>query len=259
MIAFDRNTLGDLPAGGSREWLETNGLGGYASSTIIGLNTRRYHGLLVAATQPPAGRMVLLSKMEETVVVEGRRYDLSTNRYPGAIYPEGYRHLSSFRLDPFPTFVYDVGGVEIEKRLFLVHGRNTLVLEYAFRGMEGQAPQACVLELRPLIAFRDFHAMTKRNDFLDSAFAVRDGIVKLSPYLGVPPLHIAFGDAEIEKTGDWYYNFEYEAEFERGFYEREDLFNPLVARWVIAHGTDVSVIASLEEDQAGTAKALRGL
>ena len=142
MIAFDQSTCQDLSAGGGREWLETNGLGGYASSTILGLNTRRYHGLLVAATQAPAGRMVLLSKMEETVVIEGRRYDLSTNRYPGAIYPEGYKHLSRFRLDPFPTFVYEAGGFEIEKRLFLVHGRNSVVLEYDFRGVEGKVPPA---------------------------------------------------------------------------------------------------------------------
>ncbi|MGD1074424.1 MAG: glycogen debranching enzyme N-terminal domain-containing protein [Bryobacteraceae bacterium] len=72
------------------EWLETNGLGGFASSTIAGLNTRRYHGLLIAATQPPVGRMLLLSKFEETLVIDGRRYDLSANRYPGVVHPQGY-------------------------------------------------------------------------------------------------------------------------------------------------------------------------
>ena len=85
VIVFHRRTCSDLSASRTREWLETNGIGGYASSTIIGLNTRRYHGLLIAATQPPAGRMVLLSKMEETVILNGCRYDLSTNRYPGVV------------------------------------------------------------------------------------------------------------------------------------------------------------------------------
>jgi predicted glycogen debranching enzyme len=257
MISFEQSTCQDLSAGGGREWLETNGLGGYASSTILGLNTRRYHGLLVAATQAPAGRMVLLSKMEETVVAEGRRYDLSTNRYPGAIYPEGYKHLSRFRLDPFPTFVYEAGGFEIEKRVFLVHGRNTVVLEYDFRGGEGKVPPACLLEVRPLIAFRDFHAMAHWNDVLDRGFSVEGGRVALRPYQGVPTLHIMFGDAGIEKTGDWYYNFEYEVEFERGFNEREDLFNPLLARYTIAPGRGVSIIASLEEDELCAAPALR--
>jgi predicted glycogen debranching enzyme len=85
-----------------REWLETNGIGGFASSTITGLNTRRYHGLLVAATQPPVGRMVLLSKIEETLVIGGRRFDLSCNRYPGVVHPQGHAFLKQFRQDPSP-------------------------------------------------------------------------------------------------------------------------------------------------------------
>src|SRR5690242_17275953 len=130
------------------EWLETNGLGGFASSTIAGANTRRYHGLLTAATKPPVGRMLLLSKIEETL--NGNA--LSTNCYPGATYPEGYRHLREFRLDPFPVFVFDVDGLVIEKRVFMVHGENTTVIEYEL--LEGGP---CTLELRPLIAFRDYH------------------------------------------------------------------------------------------------------
>src|SRR5262249_38956942 len=89
MIMFDQATCRDLSTARRREWIETNGMGGYASSAIVGLNTRRYHGLLVAATRPPLGRMVLLSKVEETILIGGHRYDLSTNRYPGAIYPAG--------------------------------------------------------------------------------------------------------------------------------------------------------------------------
>src|ERR1017187_1830210 len=84
-----------------REWLETNGLGGYASSTKCGMNTRRYHGLLVAATKPPVGRMVLLSKLEETLTVDGKSYQLSVNQYPGAVHPRGDVYLKQFRLDPF--------------------------------------------------------------------------------------------------------------------------------------------------------------
>src|SRR5579862_7320376 len=103
MIQFKRETCGDLEVALSREWIETNGLGGFASSTIIGLNTRRYHGLLVAATTPPVGRSVLLSKLEETIVIDGRRYELSANQYSGTIYPTGYQYLEQFRLDPFPV------------------------------------------------------------------------------------------------------------------------------------------------------------
>src|SRR5689334_14836808 len=99
MIQFDENICGNLGEASEREWLETNGLGGFASSTITGLNTRRYHALLMAATAPPVGRMALLSKLEETLVVNGERYDLSVNQYPHTVHPQGYCYLKEFRLD----------------------------------------------------------------------------------------------------------------------------------------------------------------
>src|SRR5207247_4943759 len=130
MIQFKRDTCGDLEAALRREWLETNGLGGFASSTIIGLNTRRYHGLLVAATKPPVGRYLLLSKLEETLFIEGHAIDLSANRYPGAVHPQGFKYLKQFRLDPFPVFTYEIEGLEIEKTVFIVQGENTTVVKY---------------------------------------------------------------------------------------------------------------------------------
>ena len=128
-MRIGREVCGNPEAASRLEWLETNGLGGFASSTVPGLNTRRYHGLLTAATDPPGGRVVLLSKLEETVVVAGRRYELGSNRYPGTIYPEGYRYLREFRLDPFPVWVFEVEGVTVEKRVFMLHGENTTVVE----------------------------------------------------------------------------------------------------------------------------------
>src|SRR5271169_3829229 len=130
MIRFRRDVCDNLNEASCREWLETNGLGGFASSTIIGLNTRRYHGLLTAATKPPVGRFLLLSKLEETLVIDGRRYDLAVNQYPGTVYPNGQNYLKQFMLDPFPTFMYDVDGVEVEKTVFMVYGQNTAVIEY---------------------------------------------------------------------------------------------------------------------------------
>jgi predicted glycogen debranching enzyme len=257
MIVCDRATCGNLSVAKHREWLETNGIGGYASSTIAGLNTRRYHGLLVAATKPPLGRMLLLSKMEETVIIRGRRYHLSTNCYPGAVYPAGYELLQEFRLDPFPTFVYQVEDVEIEKRVFLVHGQNTVVIEYDFRRSDRGHAGEFAFELRPLIAFRDYHSTTRWNDALDPAFAIEGDRAILRPYEGVPSLHIAFGTAQIERVGDWYYNFELDAEFERGFFDKEDLFNPLVAKYALGPGTSVSVIASVEAREAWESPELR--
>src|SRR5215469_6191468 len=113
MIRLTPGTLRNFEDATSREWLETNGMGGFACSTIIGLNTRRYHALLTAATNPPVGRVVLLSKLEETLVINGDRIDLSANQYPGVVYPRGFELLESFRLDPFPVSTYRVGEVTI--------------------------------------------------------------------------------------------------------------------------------------------------
>src|SRR5437870_11458311 len=118
MIRLAQGSCQNLETSLSREWLETNGLGGFASSTITGLNTRRYHGLLVAATRPPVGRMVLLSKLEETLIIGNERYELGCNQYPGAIHPQGYGYLRQFRLEPFPIFSYEVERLVLEKRVF---------------------------------------------------------------------------------------------------------------------------------------------
>ena len=147
-----------------REWLETNGLGGFASSTIIGLNTRRYHGLLVAATKPPVGRIVMLSKLEETLFIEGQPFDLSANRYPGVVHPQGFRYLKQFRLDPFPVFTYEIEGIEIEKTVFMIQGENSTVVQYELKkNNHPERLNSLRLELRPLIAFRDYHSTTHEN------------------------------------------------------------------------------------------------
>ena len=130
MIQFDKELINTVDVATSREWLETNGLGGFSSSTIIGLNTRRYHGLLTAATKPPVGRIVMLSKLEETLVIDGRRYELSANQYPGTIHPKGFQHQTGFRLDPFPVFTYEVDGLRLERSVFMVREENTVVIQY---------------------------------------------------------------------------------------------------------------------------------
>ena len=151
-IEFDRPICGDPGEGCSREWLETNGIGGFACSTLIGLNTRRYHALLVAATKPPVGRMVLLSKVEETVVLADQRFELSANQYKDVTHPHGYECLASFRLDPFPVFRYHCGDMRLEKTVFLLQGENSVVIQYELLGdLHGRG---CSLEVRPLIAFR---------------------------------------------------------------------------------------------------------
>src|SRR5689334_1738393 len=155
MIEFDQESCRDLNVALTREWLETNGIGGFSSSTILVINTHRNHGLLTTATKPPVGRLVLLSKLEETLVIDGRRYELSSNQYPGVIHPQGFNYQTGFRLDPFPVFTYEVEGIRVEKSVFMVQGQNTTVVEYQI--VEPTRAVEAKLVVRPLIAFRDYH------------------------------------------------------------------------------------------------------
>jgi predicted glycogen debranching enzyme len=241
MIRFSKNTCGNLENALHREWLETNGLGGFALSTIAGLNTRRYHGLLVAASQPPVGRMVLLSKLEETLTVDGQSFELSANQYPGSIHPRGFEFLQEFRLDPCPTFVFEAGGVRVVKTVFMTHGENATVVQYELEdAANGKVIQ---MDTRPLIAFRDYHALTRENAALNPSVAIEAGMASVSPYFGLPTLYLAHNARGIDTNGSWYRNFQYEEERERGLDFTEDLFNPCTLQFDLAAGP-ANVIAS---------------
>jgi len=245
MILFDHSTCADLDRAQHLEWLETNGLGGFSSSTIVGLNTRRYHGLLVAATKPPIGRMVLLSKLEETLVIDGQPYELSTNRYPGVVHPQGFRYLKQFRLDPFPIFTYEVNGIELQKSVFMIQGENTVVVQFQLT-QTTKAAHKTKLGIRPLIAFRDYHSTTHENGALNPALESKHGLVSIAPYAGLPTLHLAHHADDLQVSGNWYRNFEYDAERERGLDYQEDLFNPLVFHFDLSSSSSATIIASTE-------------
>jgi len=264
MIKLDQETCRNLEDALTREWLETNGLGGFASSTVVGLNSRRYHGLLTAATKPPVGRMLLLSKFEETFGVNEKRYDLSANQYPGVVHPRGFELQTGFRLDPFPVLTYEVNGIEIEKSVFMVQGENTTVVQYNFRRKQTQAENVTYnFEIRPLIAFRDYHGTTHENGALESHVEVTEGLARISPYANLPALYFAYDEGEIETNGFWYRNFEYRIEQERGLDFHEDLFGPFALRFAIDARTlstkspCISIIASTESREAKQADALR--
>ncbi|HYP54139.1 MAG TPA: amylo-alpha-1,6-glucosidase [Pyrinomonadaceae bacterium] len=257
MIEFGREVCGELEAATGREWLETNGLGGFASSTLAGLNTRRYHGLLVAATRPPVGRTVLLSKLEESVFVGGRRYELSSNQYPGTVHPRGHLLLKRFRLDPFPVFTYAVGELEIEKTVFMRHGENTTVIHYELRGHSDDAANVR-LEVRPLVAFRDYHQLGRggergepRATFEDSCVVVEHGGEAATR------LYLAHDAREVEPSGLWYRNFEYAEERARGFDFREDLFSPCALAFDLGASGAARVVASTERRDAEGAAEYR--
>jgi predicted glycogen debranching enzyme len=225
------------------EWLETNGLGGYAMGTVAGAATRRYHGLLVAALAPPVERHLLLSSLLETALVDGAEHPLSTAQYPGVLHPEGWRALTGFRLDPFPIWSFRAGAVTIEKRLFLAHGEDTVVVRWRASG-------ACRLVVSPLLAFRDHHGLSHENGHLDPEVREEGGALRLRPYAGLPGLRLqagAPGPVRLIRGGAWYRNLEHQAELERGLDFSEDLWRAATLELELPAGGEAWLVATLRD------------
>jgi len=227
MIRFEADICRDFDKSSKLEWLETNGIGGFSSGTISGANTRRYHGLLTAATRPPLGRVTMLSKFEETLIIGESRYELSANQFPNTIYPQGYQYLKNFRLDPFPVWNFQIAGVEIEKKIFMLHGSNTTVVQFRVKSSNLKIQ----LELKPLLSFSDYHHLQCENADFDARYQASENTVAVQPYAEMPPLYFAHNAALIENTGVWYRSFGYAIEKERGFDFAEDLFQPFALRF----------------------------
>lgn len=223
MITFDRSICNDLASASSREWLETNGIGGFASGTISGANTRRYHGLLTAATKPPLGRITVISKFEESIEYDGIKYELSTDQFPGVVSPSGYLLMKEFRLDPFPIWTYELDGLEVEKRVFMVHGSNRTICRW--RILTKNVKGARVV-LKPLLSFVDYHSLQHESDTIRFDHYVDGDLISVVPSGQEPVLHLHHNGAEVVDSGYWYKNFEYAIEKERGFDSTEDLFQP---------------------------------
>jgi predicted glycogen debranching enzyme len=256
-ITFDR--FEPLEAALEREWVDANGLGGWASSTVTGTNTRRYHGLLVASLRPPLDRLLLWSRNEERMESDGEVVELGTNLYPGTVHPQGYRAQAAFRHSPWPQFDYRLGEGSIRKHVFVDYGRNTTCTVY-----ENTGSRPVTLWVRPLLACRDYHGTAHENGGVDFSLETRDGIVSLAPYAGVPRLYFHH-NGEVEPSAVWYRNFEFPRERERGLDYREDLFSALEVRFELPPGgcaflagtvhegrLDVEAIAAREQARRGS-------
>ncbi len=236
MIRFSQPSFEETAG---REWLVTNGLGGYASSTLSGANTRRYHGLLVAALNPPTGRTVIVSKVEETL--DGAA--LATNQYPGVVYPEGYHTLESFERDPLPKSVFRINKARLSKTVFMIHGMNATIVTY-----QNEGEKAVQLEINPLLVFRDYHSLFHADNWFDFYVEkLAQDRLKVYAHYGAPPLWIGFEGGAFRANPVGYRNFEYEKETERGLDSREDAKSIGLIIAQLQPGQSFHLIFSLDE------------
>ncbi len=195
-----------------KEWLVTNGLGGYASSSIIGTNTRRYHGLLVAAFNPPTDRKVLVSKVEEVVKVGDQIHQLSTTQYPGAIHPQGFTYFHGFERDPLPKAVFANESFRLQKTVFMVYGENTTVVGY-----ENLGDTPIELSISPWMVYRDYHSLFQESSYFDFYVEQVDAtFLKVYPHYGAAPVQIQYEKGNFDPHSIWCQSIEYAAEQERG-------------------------------------------
>ena len=221
-VSIDRKQLKDFDSSSKLEWLETNGLGSYSSSTVSGAHTRKYHGLLVSALHPPVDRFVLLSRLEETLVLAGnKRYELYANQFPNTIAPQEQQYLQKFTKDFFPEMTYAIGSVEIKKSYLMVYGQDTLLIRYEVLAADAEF----TMDMRPFIAYRNSHTIIKANENLKWRYTFEDGLLSLNPYDEIPQTHLRGEGASFTYFPGWYYDFEYLRELDRGQEFREDLFS----------------------------------
>jgi predicted glycogen debranching enzyme len=212
------------------EWLESDGLGGFASGTVSGIRTRRYHALLLAATTPPTGRMVLVNGLEAWLETPGGRFALSAQRYAAdVVHPDGDRRIVEFQSDPWPTWIFRAeDGTEVSQEVVACHERGHVVVRWRLRSLPGPAQ----LTVRPLLSGRDYHGLHHENPSFDFGAEVTGARVLWRPYPGVLAIS-ALTDGSYRHDPIWYRNFQYDAEHERGLDFSEDLAAPGVFTWTL--------------------------
>lgn len=249
-ISLGKDVLGkpDL----SFEWLETNGLGAYASSTVLGCNTRKYHGLLVSPAPGSTQRFVFLSRIDAVLYTDSGTYELSTIQYPSAMHPTGYRFAEQFVLDDSPLLRFAADDWELSCRIVMRFEQPAVLLKYALSRAKGNA----LLRLRPLLAYRDFNATGSENDFVNWEPGKTRESRFFTPYEGLPPIHFsASAQIEYNPSPDWFRSTEYLREFERGYDFREDLFSPGYFEAELTAGSDLILQASMGRPEEKPAEA----
>jgi len=249
-LQFGREICGRLDLAESREWLVTNGIGGYASGTVAGILTRCYHGLLIAALNPPLGRTLMLTKLDETVQYGGgtaqaepRYYPLHTNRWTGgSVVPHGFRQIERFGLEgSIPTWRYACADALIEKRIWMQMGVNTTYVQYQVL----RASQPLKLVLKALVNYRDYHSRTQGSGWQMTVVPLDRGVC-VAAFPEATQLTLLSDRAEITLAHEWYYGFDLALERERGLSDREDHLHVATLHATLAAGESLTIAASTE-------------
>ncbi|PSB02864.1 amylo-alpha-1,6-glucosidase [Merismopedia glauca] len=245
-LEFGREICGRLDLAESKEWLVTNGIGGYASGTVAGVLTRRYHGLLMAALEPPLGRTLLLTKLDETAQYgDGDRcYPLHTNRWAdGIISPEGYQYLESFALEgTIPVWRFAMADALLEKRVWMQQGANTTYVQYTLR----RGTQPLKLKVKAMVNYREDHGSTQADSWRMSIDSVPQGVC-VTAYPGAVPLYLCADRGDVSLNHNWYYRFELAVEQYRGLSDKEDHLHAATFTATLNPTEAIAFVASTEK------------
>ena len=245
-LRFDKSQLINLEYSLGKEILRTNRAGSYASMTIIGCNTRKYHGLLVCPVDQLDGeRHVLLSSLDETVIQHGKEFNIGIHKYEGDNYePKGHKYVRDFEAETIPVTIIRVGGVVLRKERLLVENDEQILIKYTL--LEAHSPT--ILRFKPFLAFRNIHALSKSNLIANTKSEFVPNGIKSKLYNGYPYLHMQFSKSvDFIPVPDWYYNVEYLEEQKRGYDYKEDLFVPGYFELPIKKGESVVFSGSTKE------------
>ncbi len=246
-IKFDKEKLINLNYSLSREKLRTNRAGGYASSTIINCNTRRYHGLLVAP-QPLINddNHVLLSGLDETLISNNFEFHLGSRMYQGGVMdPKGHKYLRDYEMDPIPRLVFRLGSIVLVKELIFTQKEDRILIKYTLEESVGEV----TFRFRPFLAFRSVHSLSKANTYVNTHFKPVKNGASWQMYQGYSPVYMQFSKkAEYVHVPDWYYNVKYIREQERGYDYLEDLYTPGYFETTLEKGESIVISAALDEE-----------
>ncbi len=254
-ILFDKSQLVNLETSLNKELLRSNRAGSYASTTVVGCNTRKYHGLLVALQpQIDSGHHVMLSNVDVTLIQRNAEFNLGIHNYGENIYePGGHKYIRSFISDPIPMVTYRVGGAVLTKERIFVQHENRILIRYKIE----EANSPVKLRFRPLLGFRSVHSLSKKNDYADTTYQSSENGIRVQMYENYSPVFLQFSrKINYNHQPDWYYEIEYPKERTRGYEFKEDLYSPGSFEILLKKGDVLILSAGLSETKAGSLKTV---